>query len=226
MNGSIAIPLPTSSPGWTAFADARCRDPHPVARGAASREHGADHARRRGPRIASAAAVFGDGFSPGVIGLIATAEALGFLVGCLYAHKIIAPVGLERAYAAFAGMKAVAILGTAFRRGVSAAGAAAVPDRIERRGIGHHRRELAERARAERAARPSADDLCARLWAVLRRGTTRRARISTSEDLSSCSSPASRRRSRSCRWWASTCARPSCRSASSSRSSRRCAPRP
>ena len=48
------------------------------------------------------------GLSPGTIGLIATAEALGFLVGCLYSHKIIAPVGLERAYAAFAGMKAVA----------------------------------------------------------------------------------------------------------------------
>ena len=49
------------------------------------------------------------GLSPGVIGLIATAEALGFLAGCLYANRIIAPVGLERAYAAFAGMKAVAI---------------------------------------------------------------------------------------------------------------------
>src|SRR5271169_6019840 len=54
------------------------------------------------------------GLSPGVIGLIATAEALGFLVGCLHAHRIIAPVGLERAYAAFAGMKAVAILGMHF----------------------------------------------------------------------------------------------------------------
>ena len=54
------------------------------------------------------------GYSPGVIGLFATAEALGFWVGCLYAHKIIAPVGLERAYAAFAGMKAVAILGLHF----------------------------------------------------------------------------------------------------------------
>jgi MFS family permease len=62
------------------------------------------------------------GFSPGVIGLIATAEALGFLVGCLYAHKIIAPVGLERAYAAFAGMKAVAILGLHFAEGVFALG--------------------------------------------------------------------------------------------------------
>jgi MFS family permease len=54
------------------------------------------------------------GYSPGVIGLFATAEALGFLVGCLYAHKIIAPVGLERAYATFAGMKAVAVLGLHF----------------------------------------------------------------------------------------------------------------
>src|SRR5271168_5096098 len=50
------------------------------------------------------------GLSDGVIGLIATAEALGFLVGCLYAHKLIAPVGLERAYATFAGLKSVAIL--------------------------------------------------------------------------------------------------------------------
>src|SRR5580700_12256959 len=58
------------------------------------------------------------GFSPGVIGLIATAEALGFLVGCLYAHKIIAPVGLERAYAAFAGMKAVAISSLYFAQSV------------------------------------------------------------------------------------------------------------
>ncbi len=60
------------------------------------------------------------GLSPGVIGLIATAEALGFLFGCLYAHKIIAPVGLERAYATFAGMKAVAILGLHFAHGVPA----------------------------------------------------------------------------------------------------------
>jgi MFS family permease len=54
------------------------------------------------------------GYSPGVIGVFATAEALGFLVGCLYAHRIIAPVGLERAYATFAAMKAVAILGLHF----------------------------------------------------------------------------------------------------------------
>jgi MFS family permease len=54
------------------------------------------------------------GYSPGVIGLFATAEALGFLVSCLYAHRLIAPVGLERAYATFAAMKAVAILGLHF----------------------------------------------------------------------------------------------------------------
>src|SRR5450755_2455904 len=59
-------------------------------------------------------------YSPGVIGLFATAEALGFLAGCLYAHKIIAPVGLERAYATFAGMKAVAILGLHFADGAAA----------------------------------------------------------------------------------------------------------
>jgi MFS family permease len=58
------------------------------------------------------------GLSPGTIGLIATGEALGFLVGCLYNHKIIAPVGLERAYAAFAGMKSVAILGLYFAQSV------------------------------------------------------------------------------------------------------------
>jgi MFS family permease len=54
------------------------------------------------------------GLSDGVIGLIATAEAFGFLAGCLYAHKVIAPVGLERAYATFAGLKSVAILGLYF----------------------------------------------------------------------------------------------------------------
>jgi MFS family permease len=54
------------------------------------------------------------GLSDGVIGLIATAESLGFLTGCLYAHKVIAPVGLERAYATFAGVKSVAILGLYF----------------------------------------------------------------------------------------------------------------
>ena len=54
------------------------------------------------------------GFAPGTIGLIATAEALGFLVGCLNVHKLIAPVGLERAYATFAALKAVAILSLYF----------------------------------------------------------------------------------------------------------------
>jgi MFS family permease len=54
------------------------------------------------------------GMSEGVIGLIATAEALGFLTSCLYAHRIIAPVGLERAFATFASLKAVAILGLHF----------------------------------------------------------------------------------------------------------------
>ena len=60
------------------------------------------------------------GLSPTTVGLLATAEALGFLCGCLQAHRIIAPVGLERAYAAFAGMKAVAILGMHFADGVVA----------------------------------------------------------------------------------------------------------
>ncbi len=60
------------------------------------------------------------GMSAGVIGLLATAEALGFLFGCLYAHRIIAPVGLERAYATFAGLKSVAILGLHFAAGAPA----------------------------------------------------------------------------------------------------------
>jgi MFS family permease len=60
------------------------------------------------------------GLSDGVIGLIATAEALGFLAGCLYAHRVIAPVGLERAYATFASLKSVAILGLFFARGIPA----------------------------------------------------------------------------------------------------------
>jgi MFS family permease len=60
------------------------------------------------------------GMSDGVIGLIATAEAVGFLAGCLYAHKLSAPVGLERAYATFAGLKSVAILGLYFANSVPA----------------------------------------------------------------------------------------------------------
>lgn len=58
------------------------------------------------------------GLSPAVIGALAAVEAVGFLTGCLYAHRIIVPVGLERAYAAFAGMKAVAILGLYFAVGL------------------------------------------------------------------------------------------------------------
>jgi MFS family permease len=54
------------------------------------------------------------GISDGVIGLMATADAIGFLVACLYAHKLIAPIGLERAYATFASLKSVAILGLYF----------------------------------------------------------------------------------------------------------------
>jgi MFS family permease len=86
------------------------------------------------PLISTALLMFGSGFlgsllplrfsalglSDGVIGLIATAEAAGFLVGCLYAHKLIAPVGLERAYATFASLKSVAILGLYFAGGVPA----------------------------------------------------------------------------------------------------------
>ncbi|MBS0394355.1 MAG: MFS transporter [Proteobacteria bacterium] len=60
------------------------------------------------------------GLTPGLIGLLATAEALGFLAGCLHAHRLIAPVGLERAYAAFAGMKAVLILALHFAASVPA----------------------------------------------------------------------------------------------------------
>lgn len=60
------------------------------------------------------------GLSDGVIGLIATAEALGFLAGCLYAHRLIVPVGLERAYATFASLKSVAILGLYFADSVPA----------------------------------------------------------------------------------------------------------
>src|SRR5450631_1760218 len=58
------------------------------------------------------------GLSDVFIGLMATAEALGFLAGCLYAHRVIAPVGLERAYATFASVKSAAILGLYFADGV------------------------------------------------------------------------------------------------------------
>ena len=86
------------------------------------------------PLISTALIMFGSGFlgtllplrfsamgmADGVIGLTATAEALGFLAGCLYAHKVIAPVGLERAYATFASLKAAAILALYFADGVPA----------------------------------------------------------------------------------------------------------
>ena len=58
------------------------------------------------------------GLTPTVIGILAAAEEIGFLAGCLYAHRVIAPVGPELAYAAFAGMKAVAILALHFAIGV------------------------------------------------------------------------------------------------------------
>jgi len=84
------------------------------------------------PLVSTALLMFGSGFlgsllplrfsamgmSDGVIGLIGTAEALGFLVGCLYAHRVIAPVGLDRAYATFASFKSVAILGLCFAQSV------------------------------------------------------------------------------------------------------------
>src|ERR1700682_6522812 len=54
------------------------------------------------------------GLSDGVVGLIATAEALGFLAGCLYAHRVIAPVGLERASPTFASLKSVCTLVLSF----------------------------------------------------------------------------------------------------------------
>ncbi|HEY1314470.1 MAG TPA: MFS transporter [Steroidobacteraceae bacterium] len=84
------------------------------------------------PLVSTALLMFGSGFlgsllplrfsamgmSDGVIGLIGTCEALGFLVGCLYAHRLIAPVGLDRAYATFASFKSVAILGLCFAQSV------------------------------------------------------------------------------------------------------------
>lgn len=58
------------------------------------------------------------GLGAAAIGLLAAAEACGFLLGCLYAHRLIVPVGPQRAYAAFAGMKAVAILVLYFATGL------------------------------------------------------------------------------------------------------------
>jgi len=50
------------------------------------------------------------GLSQTSIGLIATAEAAGFMLGCLHVHRLIAPVGQVRAYSAFAALKAAIIL--------------------------------------------------------------------------------------------------------------------
>jgi MFS family permease len=86
------------------------------------------------PLVSTALLMFGSGFlgtllplrfsamgmTDGMIGLIGTAEALGFLTGCLYVHRLIAPVGLERAYATFAGFKSVAILSLYFAESVPA----------------------------------------------------------------------------------------------------------
>ena len=50
------------------------------------------------------------GLSQTSIGLIATAEAAGFMLGCMQVHRVIAPVGQIRAYAAFAALKAAIVL--------------------------------------------------------------------------------------------------------------------
>ncbi len=50
------------------------------------------------------------GMSEGAIGLLATAEAAGFMLGCLHVHRLIAPVGQVRAYSAFAALKAALVL--------------------------------------------------------------------------------------------------------------------
>lgn len=50
------------------------------------------------------------GVSPSAIGLLATAEAAGFMLGCLQVHRFIAPVGQVRAYSAFAALKAAIVL--------------------------------------------------------------------------------------------------------------------
>lgn len=50
------------------------------------------------------------GLSQTTIGLLATAEAAGFMLGCLQVHRVIAPVGQVRAYSAFAAVKAALIL--------------------------------------------------------------------------------------------------------------------
>lgn len=50
------------------------------------------------------------GLSQSAIGLLATAEAAGFMLGCLQVYRVIAPVGQVRAYSAFAAIKAAIIL--------------------------------------------------------------------------------------------------------------------
>jgi MFS family permease len=60
------------------------------------------------------------GYAPSLVGLLAAAEAVGFIAGCLQAHRLIAPVGQIRAYAAFAALKAGAVLGLFFADGLAA----------------------------------------------------------------------------------------------------------
>jgi len=50
------------------------------------------------------------GLSQTSIGLLATAEAAGFMLGCMHVHRLIAPVGQIRAYSAFAALKAAIVL--------------------------------------------------------------------------------------------------------------------
>jgi MFS family permease len=58
------------------------------------------------------------GMSEGAIGLLATAEAAGFMLGCLHVHRLIAPVGQVRAYSAFAAIKAALVLVMVFSTAV------------------------------------------------------------------------------------------------------------
>ncbi len=153
-----------SSTSW----QARRRERNSAARGASSPEHGADHGRRRGDGFAAAAAIHGDGpvagrdrldrdgGGAGVSGRLPV-RAQDHLAGRLGAR-------IRRLRGHQGGRDPRSVL-RAERR---LARAAAVRDRIERRRAGHHRRKLAERARAERAARPGAHHLCAGVRAVLR----------------------------------------------------------
>ena len=58
------------------------------------------------------------GMSEGAIGMLATAEAAGFMLGCLHVHRLIAPVGQVRAYSAFAAIKAALVLVMVFSSAV------------------------------------------------------------------------------------------------------------